>query len=229
MHAYTLDALASPSFPWIVSTDTLKPETLLVKYWEAAEDVYRLAYDGSPFAANHPTLAAHLETLAGPDSRESDWSDGQASQCLKELFDILDDHAPAGFYFGSQEGDGAALGFWLDGDWADALEHVGVAADSDPGAISRLISELSDLGYDTPEALCDSYRGEAEGYDEDQAGADAAAMIGEEIAEVAKGFALHGWPFTHIDWSAAWQELRVSDNFAIVQWSHCRWLVLAPC
>ena len=220
---YTLDQL--DGFPWIVSTDTLKTEHLLVKYWEATETLAVLLE--RPCFLEPETLLL-LDQLVGEDSKASDWCCDLAQQALEILTTALEEVAPFGFYFGSQEGDGACFGFWLEQDWADALEHCGIAADSDSAGVAHIIGELADLGYD-PDNLPDCYSGEAEGYTEAEAGADAAAMIAEELVESAQKQTEAGWPFRHIDWEAAWEELRLSDNYQVVQWSHARWLVLSGC
>jgi hypothetical protein len=218
MPTYTAEQLAS--FPWIVSTDTLRTDHLADAYLGAFD---QLGQDvPEPFRSDLQQCAAYASDSVGPEPCEPwrlavDWA-----------FERLGELAPTGFYFGASEGDGACFGFWLDDAWSEALEHCGIAADSDPGAVARIIAELDDLGYD-PQNLPDCYLGEAEGYDQKEAGADAAALIGSEIVEAAKGSTTAGWPFSHIDWAAAWWDLEVSDNYSIVQWSRARWLVLAPC
>ncbi|NDB02372.1 MAG: hypothetical protein EBY38_01705 [Flavobacteriaceae bacterium] len=171
-----------------------------------------------PFRSDLQQCAAYASDLIGPEPCEAweiatDWA-----------FNRLGELAPTGFWFGASEGDGACFGFWLSEDWADALEHCGIAGDYDDAAIAHIIQELADLGYD-PQNLPDCYVGEAEGYTQAEAGADAAAMIAGELEEHAD----KGWPFRHIDWQAAWEELCVSDNYQVLQWSHARWLVLSGC
>jgi hypothetical protein len=225
-NTYTLDQL--DSFPWIVSTDTLKTEHLLLKYWEALEQVHRCRYVGHPFAAEQRTLTQQLEQLAGPDAKECDWDEDEAASYVDKMAELLNDYAPTGFYFGSHEGDGACFGFWLEQDWADVLSQCCVPATLDSADWAQLIGELAELGYD-PDNLRDCYSGQAEGYTEAEAGADAAAMIAEELVYSAQKQAEAGWPFRHIDWEAAWEELQLSDNYQVVQWSHARWLVLSGC
>ena len=45
---------------------------------------------------------------------EDDWWDGEeCSFFLNEvLFDVLNDYAPNGYYFGAHEGDGSDFGYW---------------------------------------------------------------------------------------------------------------------
>ena len=218
MTIYTTEQLAS--FPWIVSTDTLRTDHLADAYLGAFD---QLGQDvPEPFCSDLQQCAAYASDLTSPDPSDA-WD-----VAVNWAFDRLGELAPAGFYFGTSEGDGACFGFWLTEEWAETLENCGVAADSDSAALVLLISELTDLGYD-PENLADCYLGEAEGYDDKQAGADAAQLIGAEIVEQARGSVQSGWPFSHIDWAAAWWDLQVSDNYSVVQWSHARWLVLAPC
>jgi len=217
---YNPDQLAA--FPWIVSCDTLRPEDLLPKFWNAAEACAVLA--NRPELLNAETLAS-LTKLVGEDSQEADWDDEEAAATLEDLSLALDDAAPLGFYFGASEGDGAAYGFWLDESWGDALNACGVDTDCGPERLVLLIAELSDLGYDC-DNLRDCYMGEAEGYTEAEAGADGAQMLAEATGEGDAGSMR--WPYCCIDWAEAWEYLRLSDNYALAQVSPARWLVLSP-
>jgi hypothetical protein len=219
MTTYTTEALAQ--FPWIVSCDTLKTEHLLVRYWEALEQVHRCRYDGSPFAANQPTLTQQLEQIAGPDAKEADWDEEIAAQHVDKMREILEEFAPDGFYFGSQEGDGACFGFWLDQDWADLLEHCGFASDSDPAVVAAVVRDLLASGVDT-DNYEDAYQGEAEGYNEAEAGAEFAAQLAEETGMIQ---ATSHWPHTCIDWEEAWRELELGDSFWLQKINGFQWAV----
>ena len=213
---YTPEQLAQ--FPWIVSADTLRPEDLLPKFWNAAETVAVLA--NRPQLLNPDTLAS-LAKLVGEDSSESDWSDDEAQQTLDDLFAALDDAAPAGFGFGASEGDGACFGFWLADDWNDCLEHCGFAADSDPEALAPVVSTLLASGVD-PDNYEDAYQGEAEGYSEDEAGAEFAAQLAEDTEMLQ---ATAQWPHTCINWQEAWRELVLGDGFWLQQINGAQWAV----
>lgn len=215
MTHYTPEQLAS--FPWIVSCDTLKPEDLLVKFWSAAESCAVLA--DRPQLLNPGTLAS-LQRLVGEDSSESDWDDAEAAQTLEDLTDALNDAAPAGFYFGASEGDGACFGFWVSEDWAEALDTLGFGND-DPSGWAELILRLELDGID-PDNVEDAYQGRAEGYSEERAGADFAQQLAEDSG-IWDGRSV--WPFSCIDWEDAWNELCMGDGFRLHDIGGGEWLV----
>jgi len=220
MHRYNIETLAH--FPWIASCDTLRSEDLLPKFWSVAE-VLALAAN-KPEVLSPATLAS-LAKLVGENSQESDWNDTEASQTLEELTEALQDLAPVGFYFGSQDGDGACFGFWLDASWAEALEHYGFG-NNDPCGWAELIAELDADGID-PENFQDFYQGHTEGIDEDRAGAEYAQRLAEEMDP---GFDLDRtgsipWPHRHVNWSDAWEELRVGDGYWLHSIGGGDWLV----
>jgi hypothetical protein len=215
MHRYNSEALAH--FPWIASCDTLRPEDLLPKFWSVAE-VLALAAN-KPEALSPATLAS-LAKLVGEDSREADWDDAEASQTLEELTDALQELAPTGFYFGSQDGDGACFGFWLDETWAEALEHFGMGND-DPTGWAELIAELDADGIE-PDTAEDSYCGRAEGWSEERAGADYAQQLAEDLGVKLDQME---WPLTCVDWEAAWRELEMGDGYSLHSIGGGDWLV----
>lgn len=216
MTTYTPEQLAS--FPWIVSCDTLRPEDLLPKYWSTAETLAVMA--DRPLAINPETLAS-LAKLVGEDSKESDWSDDEASQTLDDLAEVLNELAPCGFQFGSSEGDGACIGFWLSDDWAEAMETLGFGNDN-PTGWAELIVRLNADGLD-PDNIGDSYQGRAEGYSEERAGADFAQQLAEDAESI--DFSRLTWPLTCIDWAAAWRELEMGDGFRLHDIGGGEWLV----
>jgi len=218
---YTLDQL--DAFPWIVSVDTLRTEDLLVRFWQTAEQLHRLAYFGHPFAAQHPALVRELELLAGEDAKEQDWNEERAARCVDDLAEYLQDYAPTGFRFGASAGDGAAFGFWLCDEWVDALEYCGWAADLDPAALADVIRKLEDDGINC-ENFEDAYAGSAEGCTEDKAGEDFAQTFADELGLPAK---LDGtsWPMYCIDWAYAWRELVAGDGYRLHRISGNDWAV----
>ena len=216
MTHYTAEQLAS--FPWIVSTDTLRLEDLLPRYWQTAEQLAQLA--DRPALINPGTLAG-LEKLVGEDSRECDWNDEDACQLLADLIDTLQDVAPFGFYFGASEGDGACFGFWLQDDWREAMEERGIDCE-DPESTALLLEQFDDYGI-TVDSLCDAYCGTADGYSEAQAGADYAQTLADDIGAINLELA---WPHTCIDWLEAWKELETGDGYALIQDTPSSWHVV---
>jgi hypothetical protein len=217
---YSPEQLAS--FRWIVSSDTLRSEDLLPSYWSATESLAQLAGKASPIAAD--TLA-DLERLVGEDSSEDAWNDELACQLLEELTDCLQELAPCGFGFGSQEGDGACFGFWLTEDWQDALEHLQVDCD-DPADCAALVSELELDGID-PDNVEDAYAGRAEGYSEERAGTDYAQQLAQDswLPDGPGGIGWNRWPANCIDWEDAWRELQLGDGYRLHDLGGGEWLV----
>jgi len=216
MNHYTPEQLAA--FPWLVSCDTLRPEDLLPKFWSVAESC--AVWLDRPQLLNAETLAS-LTKLVGEDSSQADWDDEEAAETLQELFDALNDAAPVGFYFGASVGDGAAFGFWLGDDWRDALETLGLDGD-DPTGWAELIGRLDADGID-PDNVGDSYQGRAFGYSEQSAGTEYAAQLAEDCGDL--GREQQRWPFTCIDWSAAWEVLQIGDGYRLHDIGGGDWLV----
>ena len=194
MTRYNDEQLAA--FPWIVSCDTLKTEPLLVKFWSTADQLGVKLSD---------SLVADLTLLVGEDSKESDWNDELASESLAELHDALNSAAPDGFQFGSEEGDGACFGFWLQEDWVEAFEHMGLG-ESDHNA--ELIAELIAGGID-PETIEDSFLGQVEAVTEERAGAAYAEQLADELGD----YKPTQWPYYCIDWDQAWRELSFDGHW----------------
>lgn len=200
MTHYTADQLSS--FPWIVSTDTLRPDHLADAYLGAFDC---LAQDiPEPFRSDLQQAAAYASDLIGPIPCDA-WD-----VALDWAFDRLNELSPVGFYFGASDGDGACFGFWVTDDWAEALETLGLDGD-DPAGWAELISRLDLDGID-PDNVEDAYQGRAAGYSEEKAGADYAAQLAEDLG-IWNGRS--GWPFSCIDWEDAWNELRMGDGFRL--------------
>lgn len=184
------------AFPWIVSCDTLKTETLLVKFWGITEQL--------GITLPSPVHSA-LELLVGDESKESDWCTALAADTLSELHDALDAAAPEGFNFGNQPGDGACFGFWLQDEWVEAFEYMGLG-DADHNA--ELIAELIAGGID-PETIEDSFLGQVEAVTEERAGAAYAEQLADELGD----YTPTQWPYYCIDWEQAWRELRFDGHW----------------
>ena len=219
-NTYNADQLAQ--FPWIVSCDTLRPEDLLPKFWCAAEACAVLA--DRPQLLNAETLGS-LAKLVGEDSSEADWCDTEAAQTLEDLAEALNDAAPAGFYFGASEGDGACFGFWIDESWGEALVLFGMG-DDDPTGWASLIAELDADGID-PDTVEDSYCGRAEGFTEERAGEDYAQQLAQDswLPDGPNGTGWNRWPVSCIDWAKAWQELVMGDGYRLHDIGGGDWLV----
>jgi hypothetical protein len=211
MTHYNPDQLAS--FPWIVSTDTLRTDHLADAYLGVFD---RLEQDvPEPFRSDLQQCATYASDLTGPEPCEAwqiatDWA-----------FDRLGELAPTGFYFGASEGDGACFGFWLSEDWADALEERGIDCE-DPAGTAELIQAFGDHGIEA-ENLCDAYCGTADGYSEAQAGADYAQALADEIGAINRELA---WPHTCIDWAEAWRELEIGDGYSLISETRSSWHVV---
>jgi hypothetical protein len=205
---YTAQQLSE--FPWIASSGTLRDEDLLPRFWGIADQIGATIPD---------TLLASLQRLVGEDSSEADWDPELATHACFELIELLCDAAPTGFYFGANEGDGACFGFWVTEAWADALEHMGLG-NCDPANWAELIAELENDGIE-PDSIEDSYQGTAEGWSEERAGADYAQTLADELGRLSAA----EWPFSCIDWAAAWRELEMGDGYRLHSIGAGDWLV----
>jgi hypothetical protein len=76
-----------------ISHGTMRPEDLIPKFLEILEKL-------------NPKISESAKRWNELAIQEVQ------SQFLSELFDLLDQEAPEGFYFGSHPGDGSDYGFW---------------------------------------------------------------------------------------------------------------------
>lgn len=98
-----------------VSTGTLRNEDLLPTF--ADELAYQLGRQQRRFKrAQHRALIRAAATLI----RTEDFDMEDASECVNDLQDALNEFAPPYGYFGTAEGDGASFGFYIS---ASAIEE----------------------------------------------------------------------------------------------------------
>jgi len=184
------------SFPWIVSSSTLKTEHLLVSFWETLE-LLSVSLDSE--------ILSDLQRLVGEDSREEDYKEEEASELLLCLFDLLREKSPEGFYFGSHPGDGALFGFWLSEDWGEALSSADFFSE-DPALCASVISAASDLGISS-QTFPDCFRGEVSAYSEEEAEEEAAKELLSESEDCPRFFDL-------LNFRKVWEHFYSSD-FAV--------------
>ena len=181
------------SFPWIVSSSTLKTEHLLVSFWEALESLS---------ASLDSKILSDLQRLVGEDSKEEDYKEEEASALLLCLFDLLMERSPEGFYFGSHAGDGALFGFWLLSDWEEALSSADFFSE-DPSLCASVISAASGLGI-SPDTFSDCFRGEVSAYSEEEAEEEAAKELLSESEDCPRFFSL-------LNFRKVWDHFYASD------------------
>jgi hypothetical protein len=195
------------SFPWIVSSATLRTEDLIPALSSALAQILS-SLERPPFELSSQAEELLLIAESGASSELSSSEHEQLSELCSDLFDMLDALAPVGFSFSSHEGDGALFGFWLSSEICSELEQLNLGADSDSAALAELLQELESLGVDLLD-LESSYYAETYGSTEAEAGRDFAESLAEETQELSSD-----WPLRCIDWEQAWQELR-QDGYVL--------------
>lgn len=91
-----------------ISHGTLRTQDLIPAFLDAVQEYAQAEYEAlmvCPF----PPVPAYVYD-EGDDSEW--WQSDDASYLLESLFDILNDAAPEGCYFGAHPGDGSDFGFW---------------------------------------------------------------------------------------------------------------------
>lgn len=197
------------SFPWIVSSATLRTEDLIPALSSALAQILS-SLERPPFELSSQAEELLLIAESGASSELSSSEHEQLSELCSDLFDMLDALAPVGFSFSfsSHEGDGALFGFWLSSEICSELEQLNLGADSDSAALAELLQELESLGVDLLD-LESSYYAETYGSTEAEAGRDFAESLAEETQELSSD-----WPLRCTDWEQAWQELR-QDGYVL--------------
>lgn len=86
-----------------VSHGTMRPEDLIPCFIDTIRDQKRVSW-------KHRAI---LRTIEKNARSKNYFESERASYDLETLFDLLNEYAPEGFYFGSHPGDGSDYGFWL--------------------------------------------------------------------------------------------------------------------
>lgn len=196
------------SFPWLVSSGTLRTEDLIPALSSALAQILS-SLEQPPFELSSQAEELLLIAESGASSELSSSEHEQLSELCSDLFDMLDALAPTGFGFSSHEGDGALFGFWLSSEICSELEQLNLGADSEPAALAELLQELESLGVDLFD-LESSYYAESYGFTDVEAGRDFAQACAEN-----SGLELSSdRPLRCIDWEQAWEELR-QDGYVL--------------
>ena len=216
--AATYSAAQLRSFPWLVSSATLRTEDLVPALSSALAQILS-SLEQPPFELSSQAEQLLLVAESGASSELSSSDREQLSELCSDLFDMLDALAPVGFSFSSHEGDGALFGFWLSSEICSELERLKLGADSEPAALAELLQTLESLGVD----ICDlesSYYAEAYGSTEAEAGRDFAQACAENSGVLLSPPHTMGWPIGCIDWEQAWEELR-QDGYVLTPSLKC--------
>lgn len=100
--------MATTTLTGTVSHATMRPQDLIPAFLDALRVVAPDAY-AQMMSAAFPPVPAYVQD----EGDRSEWWDSEdASDLLEHLFDVLDEHAPEGYYFGAHPGDGSDYGFF---------------------------------------------------------------------------------------------------------------------
>lgn len=92
---------------FVVSSETLRTIDLIPAFMDALRDAGFSAL-ASDIEADYPDVFDALDNSALEYAGLAE----DAGFLMEDLYAALNDIAPAGFYFGSSDGDGALFGFW---------------------------------------------------------------------------------------------------------------------
>jgi hypothetical protein len=103
-----------------ISSGTMRPEDLIPEFSSVLRDL----------AGDDESIARLCDEADSLDFDDEDSAE-DADEILNELFDRLNEHAPAYGYFGGHPGDGADYGFWLCEDFQQSMRDDDVLEVSD--------------------------------------------------------------------------------------------------
>lgn len=92
-----------------ISHGTLRNQDLIPAFLDAIQEIAPDAY-AQIMAAPFGPIPAYVHD----EGDSSAWWDSEdASWLLEDLFNVLDEHAPPGHYFGAHPGNDSDFGFWM--------------------------------------------------------------------------------------------------------------------
>ncbi len=204
-------------FPWIVcDRASLRACDLADAFLGAADTITDLLElprpDGiTPAGLSSSSVALLQEIASFSSSVPAPEASEEALEALEELSCWLSSRAPSGFFFGASEGDGSLIGFWPCEEALEALEDCAFS-DADPSVQAFFLQAAEGEGLELS-SIADAFRGEADGFSEEEAGAEYAQTLAEETG--AFNFSELSWPFTCVDWQQAWKELELGDCYSL--------------
>ena len=89
-----------------ISWATLRPQHLIPSFLDALGAIAPAHYE-SFLASPYGTIPAYVQDEGGSSEW---WASDDAQALLEELFEILDEHAPEGFFFGAHSAYGSDFG-----------------------------------------------------------------------------------------------------------------------
>ena len=97
----------------VISEGTLRSQDLLPLFLEALCKLNWAAYQQVAMPAVGFSV---IPSYALEDEYSEWWNSETCSNVMEMMFESLNEFAPEGYHFSSQEGDGACFGFWKDTD-----------------------------------------------------------------------------------------------------------------
>ena len=91
---------------------TMRTCDLVPTFLEAIKDT--VGYDQMVLDINGANPDLSVITVQDASEWDERWSSTEMTYFLDELFDILNNYAPDGYYFGAHPGDGSDYGYWTE-------------------------------------------------------------------------------------------------------------------